>query len=161
MTLRELIAQAAEAEVGVRETKANGGKRIADYQSCTWLPVGAWPWCAAFVDFCVKSAVEKFGPVTFALPRTAGAWDLENWCRSVDDTVKLKKTKQGIATVQRGDIVIYKFSHVGIATSSLDDDNNLSTIEGNTNSAGSREGDGVYRRTRNVSQIRSIIKFTQ
>jgi hypothetical protein len=161
MTLRELIAQAAEAEVGVRETKANGGKRIADYQSCTWLPIGPWPWCSAFVDFCVKSAVDKFKPVTFALPRTAGAWDLENWCRSVDDSVKLKKTKHGIASVERGDIVIFTFSHTGIATSSPDKDGNVSTIEGNTNSAGSREGDGVYRKTRHISKIRSIIKFTQ
>lgn len=161
MTLKELIATTAEAEIGVRETRKNGSDRISTYQSCTWLPVGPWPWCAAFVDFCIARAVDEFGIVTFKIPKTAAAWDFENWCRSVDNTVKLKKTKPGIQSVSRGDVVIFTFSHVGIATSGTNMAGMVSTVEGNTNSQGSREGDGVYRKVRHISKIRSIIKFQQ
>jgi hypothetical protein len=60
--------------------------------------------------------------------------------------------------IKAGDIVIFTFSHIGIATSAPDKKGNVETIEGNTNGAGSREGDGVYRKTRHVSKIRSRIR---
>lgn len=156
MNLSELIAKTAEAEIGVHETSPNSGERIATYQLCTWLPVGPWPWCAAFVDYCVAEAVAKFGKVTFPLPKTAGAWDLENWCRSVDNSVKLKKPHDG--DIKRGDIIIFEFSHTGIALDSPKD-GYVTTCEGNTNVSGSREGDGVYKKTRSISKIRSRIRF--
>jgi hypothetical protein len=55
--------------------------------------------------------------------------------------------------------VIFKFSHIGIAVSSPNKDGNVITVEGNTDSAGSREGGGVYLKTRNLSKIRSRIRF--
>jgi hypothetical protein len=58
-----------------------------------------------------------------------------------------------------GDLVIFTFSHIGIAVSSPDKMGNLATVEGNTDSAGSREGGGVYFKTRNLSKIRSRIRF--
>lgn len=155
-TLAELIAAAAESQVGVRETKPNGGDKIAEYQRATWLPVGAWPWCAAFVCFCVKTAVGN-RKVSFPLPQTAGAWDFERWCRSVDNTVRLRKPTMN--DVQRGDIVIFRFSHIGIATGPPNENGDVPTVEGNTNAAGARLGDGVYAKKRNLSVIRSRIRF--
>lgn len=61
--------------------------------------------------------------------------------------------------IKAGDVVIFTFSHIGIATGSPDAKGNVPTIEGNTNGAGSREGDGVYAKSRNISQIRSRIRF--
>lgn len=154
--LPELIASAAESQVGVRENKTNGGPKIEEYQRATWLPVGAWAWCAAFVCWSVKTAVGKTN-VSFPLPQTAGAWDFERWCRSVDNTVKLRKPHMG--DVKRGDIVIFRFSHIGIATGPPDKDGEVPTVEGNTNAAGARLGDGVYAKSRNLSAIRSRIRF--
>jgi hypothetical protein len=58
-----------------------------------------------------------------------------------------------------GDIVVFTFSHIGIAVSSPDKNGNVATVEGNTDSAGSREGGGVYLKTRHLSKIRSRIRF--
>jgi hypothetical protein len=55
--------------------------------------------------------------------------------------------------------VVFTFSHIGIAVSPPDEDGNVATVEGNTDAAGSREGGGVYRKSRHVSKIRSRIRF--
>jgi len=34
------------------------------------------------------------------------------------------------------------------------------TVDGNTDAAGSREGGGVFKKTRSVSKIRARIRFT-
>lgn len=154
--IAEQLAKIAESQIGVRETKTNGGKKIEEYQRATWLPPAAWAWCAAFVCWCVREAMgsEKY---TFTRPRTAGAWDFENWCRSVDNSVKLRKPHKN--DIKRGDIVVFTFSHIGIAVSDISADGMVTTVEGNTNGAGSREGDGVYRKQRHSSKIRSVIRF--
>ena len=157
MTLAEAIASAAESQLGVRESKPNGGPRIAEYQTATWLPVGAWPWCAAFVCWVIQQAIQG-RTVTFPRPMTAGAWDFENWCRGVDSSVKLRKPT--MSDIQRGDLLVYRFSHIGIATGPPDAEGNVPTVEGNTNGEGTREGDGVYRKTRNLTRIRSRIRFS-
>jgi len=69
----------------------------------------------------------------------------------------LKKPHKG--DIKRGDIVCFTFSHIGIALGSPDEAGNLLTCEGNTNAEGLREGDGVYKKTRNISKIRSRIRF--
>ena len=156
MTLPESIASIAESQIGVRETRRNGGDMIEEYQRTTWLPVGPWPWCAAFCCWVVKRAIEGRS-VTFRRPETAGAWDFERWCRSVDRSVMLKKPHKG--DIKRGDIVCFTFSHIGIALCSPNEAGYLYTCEGNTNGEGSREGDGVYKKTRHISKIRSRIRF--
>lgn len=155
--LAQSIINAAESQVGVKETRPNGGKMIEAYQRATWLPVGPWPWCAAFVCWCIKAAMSD-KDYTFTRPATAGAWDFENWCKAVDNSAVLHKPHHG--DVKAGDIVIYTFSHIGIAVSGVDKQGIVQTVEGNTNSDGAREGDGVYRKRRNISNIRSIIRFT-
>ena len=153
MTPAERIVAIASAEVGVRETKKNGGPQIEAYQRATWLPPGAWPWCAAFVCWVLARAL----PGQHELPKTAGAWDFERWCRSVGNWARLRKPPMG--DIKAGDIVIFTFSHIGIAVGEPDKKGNVETVEGNTNGEGSREGDGVYRKVRHVSKIRSRIRF--
>jgi len=94
---------------------------------------------------------------TFKRPRTAGAWDFENWSLAQDSTTWTKKPHRG--DIQPGDIVVFKFSHIGVAISAPDKNGNVQTVEGNTDKAGSREGGGVYRKTRAASSIRSRIRF--
>ena len=153
MTNAEKIVAVASAEVGVRESKKNGGAEIEGYQLATWLPPGYWPWCAAFVCWVLSRAL----PDHPELPRTAGAWDFERWCRSVGNWARLRKPHHG--DIKAGDIVIFSFSHIGIAAGAPDANGNVPTIEGNTNGAGSREGDGVYRKMRPLSKIRSRIRI--
>jgi len=156
------IVRIAKAEVGVREIRdTNCGEIVNEYKAATWLnPKKGWPWCAAFVCWVIREALKSSGvkeTKTFKRPRTASAWDFENWSIDQDSTTWMRKPHDG--DILPGDIVIFKFSHIGIAVSSPNKDGNVITVEGNTDSAGSREGGGVYLKTRNLSKIRSRIRF--
>jgi hypothetical protein len=160
MKLAPELVRIATAEIGVEEVNgSNRGPRVDEYKAATWLdPSKGWPWCAAFVCWVVREAMEATGQrYTFDRPRTAGAWDFENWSRKQDDSTWTKRPHDG--DIQAGDIVIFTFSHIGIATSAPDAGGWVSTVEGNTDAAGSREGGGVYRKRRHVSKIRSRIRF--
>jgi hypothetical protein len=157
------IIRIAKAEVGVREiANTNCGERVDQYKAATWLnPKKGWAWCAAFVCWVVREAMTSAGvkqTKTFKRPRTAGAWDFENWSLEQDKTTNTKKPHDG--DILPGDIVMFTFSHIGIAVSAPDDDGNVTTVEGNTDDAGSREGGGVYLKSRHLSKIRSRIRFT-
>lgn len=163
MSFAKEIVRIAKAEVGVREIRnTNCGVRVDEYKAATWLnPKKGWAWCAAFVCWVVREAMasaEVKQTKTFKRPRTAGAWDFENWSLEQDSTTNTKKPHGG--DILPGDIVVFTFSHIGIAVSSPDHDGSITTVEGNTDAAGSREGGGVYLKSRHLSKIRSRIRFT-
>ena len=161
MKLAERLVELAKKEVGVEEIGGtNCGPRVNEYKAATWLPPDqAWPWCAAFIDWLVMRAIEDSGKqFTFARPRTAGAWDLENWSMKQDGSTWTKLNPQA-SDIAPGDIVIFTFSHVGLAIDAPAK-GLVATIEGNSNAQGSREGGGVWKQTRKISQIRSRIRFT-
>jgi hypothetical protein len=160
--LTEEIVRIAKAEVGVREVgNTNCGVRVNEYKAATWLnPKKGWPWCAAFVCWVIREALISSGvkqTKTFKRPRTAGAWDFENWSIEQDSTTWMRRPHGN--DIMAGDIVVFTFSHIGIAVSSPDKMGNVTVAEGNTDDAGSREGGGVYFKTRNLSKIRSRIRF--
>ncbi|MFK0295464.1 peptidoglycan-binding protein [Streptomyces sp. NPDC090442] len=134
---RELI-RIAKAEVGYREGYSNGHWNNWQRYSPA-VPGLEWsqnqPWCSTFVSW----AAMKSGNADL-FPRTASCATGVAWYR------------------QRGRVTEYPViggpvyfgsgggSHVGICiayTSST-----ITTVEGNTNSSGSAEGDGVYLKTR-------------
>lgn len=162
MKLPEALVQIAVKEVGVTEVNGtNCGPRVDEYKAATWLnPKVGWPWCAAFVCWCFREALALSGvkeTKTFKRPRTAGAWDFENWSLAQDSTTNTRKPHKN--DILAGDIVIFKFSHIGIAASAPDKNGNVVCLEGNTDGAGSREGGAVLRKTRHVSKIRSRIRI--
>jgi hypothetical protein len=160
----ETLIEVAQAEVGVKETGlTNRGPRVDDYQRATWLEVKDWgAWCAAFVCFCVREALVAWHlPVvtsSFERPRTASAFGFEKWSLAQDSTTQTRKPC-GL-DIKRGDLVIFSFSHIGIATSAPDGRGFITTIEGNSNAKGSRTGGMVCEGVRSVDLIRSRIRFT-
>ena len=60
--------------------------------------------------------------------------------------------------IKRGDIVVFNFSHIGLAVGGIDR-GYIPTVEGNSNPRGSREGGGVYRLNRPIGKIRSRIRL--
>lgn len=158
MKLAEKIVALAKLEVGVEEVNgSNCGPRVNEYKAATWLPAKeSWPWCAAFVCWLVREAM-KGGTYTFERPRTAGAWDFESWSLAQDSSTWMKKPHGG--DIEPGDIIIFTFSHIGIAISKPDAKGYVRTIEGNTDGEGSREGGAVLQKLRHVSKIRSRIRF--
>jgi hypothetical protein len=163
MKLAQKLTELARFELGTEEVNGtNCGPRVNEYKAATNLPPKeSWPWCAAFVCWLVREAMRANGikeSDTFKRPRTAGAWDFENWSLAQGSETITKKPHRG--DIQAGDIVIFKFSHIGIAESAPDKNGEVTTIEGNTDGAGSREGGAVLRKKRRVDQIRSRIRFT-
>lgn len=163
--LPERVASIAESKVGLKESPAgsNKGPEIQEFfDADSYDPNGPAPgdsgyaWCAAFVCRIVQLAMTG-RQWTFARPTTPGAWAFEKWSLAQDDSTWTKK-RPG-RDIARGDIVVFKVSHIGIATGPPDASGYVPTVEGNTNSAGQREGIAVMRKRRHVSEIRSRIRF--
>jgi hypothetical protein len=150
------IIQAAQSKVGnTYEVSQNQGPGIAEMWKATDYSDGynaRAPWCAAFVSWCVQQS----GVFSEAdRPKSAAAFKgggYEEWARSKSNAVRLTTNP---SKVYAGDLVIFSFSHIGIATSDSDANGKFNTIEGNTNAAGSREGNGCYAKTRSLSVVRS------
>lgn len=149
------LVNVARGEVGVVETSENQGPGIQKYWTATTYPGGyndRQPWCAAFVSWCVRQSgifSEEDRPKSAAAFKGGG---FEAWAKSKPSVVAFS---MGSRSIKAGDLVIFSFSHIGIATSDSDINGNFRTIEGNTNAAGSREGNGVWEKSRNISVVRS------
>lgn len=156
--LADKLIALAKKEIGVEEVNGtNCGPRVNEYKSATWLDsTKSWPWCAAFICWLFREAM-KGGTYSFKRPQTAGAYDFENWCKEQGSSVQLKKPHND--DIKPGDIVIFNFSHIGLAISEPHD-GYIDTIEGNTDGAGSREGGAVLEKRRKLSSIRSRIRIT-
>jgi hypothetical protein len=159
------LATIAESQVGVRESGRNSGEAIRKYQQSTSLDPDRWPWCAAFVDWCIQEWLKDDEVVAWLglkartpeewRPKTALAYGFLNWSKERPNTTKvIDRAEQA----RPGDIVMYTFSHVGIVVS--DNSKSIQTVEGNTNGEGSREGDGVYFKTRSRSLVRSYVRIS-
>ena len=151
----------AREQIGVSEVDgSNCGPVVDEYKRATWLDASrGWPWCAAFICWLVREAIEgREAQVNFERPRTAGAWDFENWAKKqAANGVELRKPTNH--DIKAGDIVIFTFSHIGLAVKDMDLSGYVTTIEGNTNGEGSREGGSVLEKRRHVSKIRSRIRI--
>lgn len=145
----------ARAELGVHETSRNQGLGILKYWEATsYGPDGfkdRAPWCAAFVAWCVALHLA----FAKARPKSAAVAD---W---VPDALRLGwrvfGPRDGLLFPRAGDIVVFKFSHIGIVVDF--DGAHLRTIEGNTDDEGSREGREVAERDRPLGVCRSFIRL--
>ena len=151
--LVSLLLSIAAKEIGTREEGTNTGKRVREYQAATNLEGTGWPWCAAFICWLFKEAVKPVA-LPFRRPTTAAAFGFEAWGR--DNGLTVLKSPQ---SVRRGDVVVYSFSHVGIAETDSDSKGTFTAIEGNTNAAGEREGGAVLRKRRKVRLVRSVVRL--
>jgi hypothetical protein len=139
-----------QADKKVRETSRNSGPEVDAYLRSVGLGPG-FAWCTAFVHWCFDQ-----GSAVCALdnpcPRTAGALAL--WDKHIGASLALVPGEAD--EVQPGDVFVidhgHGLGHVGFIEGRKDD-GSWWTIEGNTNPGGSREGDGVYRRTRRRDEI--------
>lgn len=161
----ELI-RIARGEVGVREVGgANRGPRVVEFQRATWLEPGPWPWCAAFTCWVLREALKTDPGKAYIRNKNVEQWR----CRdaSAFGWIGWAKAK-GLAvgrTPRRGDFVVYDFNgpkqgggHIGLVEAVLAD-GRFRTVEGNTNGEGSREGDGVYEKTRSVNSAVGFIRL--
>lgn len=149
-SLRDRILKVAKGELGVRERSGkNDGFHVEKYLLTTGLG-GGFAWCAAFVNWSYLQA----GVI---VPSDKAAWS-PSWFPP-DRTY----WQVGVVEYRKpipGDVFGIYFSgkkrvaHVGIIEKW--EGKYATTIEGNTNDAGSREGDGVYRKRRWKKQVSRV-----
>lgn len=159
-----VLADIAKHYIGITETGNNlaGDSKalLAIFQADTLKindKTDGYPWCAAFVSHCVQKLCKQttffsglVPPREASVNRLLTVWAKNNHCL-------IFTNKSADFKPQKGDIVVFTFSHVGIIEEAKS--NRLITIEGNTNEAGNREGTAVARKTRVKSLVRSYIRL--
>lgn len=143
MTAQELV-NIAKNEVGVKENPANSN----NVKYNTWYyggkPVNGsqYPWCAAFVSWCFKSAQGL-------CPKTASCLTMLQWFEGKGQTV---------TDPRPGDIVFFHYStnarrtnHVGIVIGV--EGKIIRTVEGNTSVTSNDNGGSVMERMRNKNIV--------
>ena len=172
---REDIINVALSQVGYREGNYSGdtgGENDGYYNNYTesnyWyhnnvsadMPVGGSyaPWCATFVSWCAEMAnipTSVMGRSTVASRHSYG-FDVVFYAggstlySSSDNDSRFMGYNY---TPKKGDLFFTRsWSHVGLVVGV--NGSYVITVEGNTNSDGSAEGDGVFRRTsRRISDL--------
>lgn len=165
--MKSELVRIALAEVGVREEGGNNrGERVRLYQAATWLAPDAWPWCAAFTAWVLREALRTPAGLAFLGAHKSDPWRCKDASAFGWETWAQKKGLQVLPESQlarAGDFVVFDFSHIGIVVSdqlTLRDE--LVTVEGNTNGKGERDsvsGDGVWRKTRKPSLVKSYLRL--
>ena len=140
--LADEVIKIAGTQVGVREaTGHNDGPAVESYLKSVGLEKG-FSWCMSFCYWCTKQASINL-KLQNPLKQTGGV--LDEW--NSGKGVHLTKDKP-----EPGSLMIMDHGggqgHVGIVTGVFLDKGEIHTIEGNTNDNGSREGIGVFRKTR-------------
>ncbi|WP_242696003.1 peptidoglycan-binding protein [Desertivirga brevis] len=139
------------AEIGVKEKSGkNDGVRVEEYLAYAGLKRGS-PWCASFVCWALgKAGIPNprsgYSPSLF--PKSK-----QIWIRGSPFPKKLLIGDVfGLYFPEKG-----RIAHVGFVDRIQS--NMLISVEGNTNEAGSREGDGVFRKRRLLSSIYCISRW--
>lgn len=154
---RDIFVVVARELLGERETSKNRSPVIDKFWKYTSYPDGGInrePWCSACISYVVQEADKRSEDILFPNPpKFAACRDWPDWAQANGGI--LFKPHDGLYFPQAGDIVLFRFNgsaypnHIGLVTGFTGA--NVTTIEGNTNVAGSREGDGVYEKVRDLN----------
>ncbi len=164
LLINVLQVAAGEEAKHVREVpkNSNSGPEVDEYlRRVNILPGNSW--CCAFVYWCFDEAAKKMGrsnPVV----KTAGC--LDHWNKSPSRGAVRIPAAQAVGNpelVRSGMIFIMDhgkgLGHTGLVESAAG--GLLTTLEGNTDASKTREGGGVYRLTRKVTEInKGYIDYT-
>ena len=149
-SMRDLVIDIAASQIGVVEQPrgSNRGPEVDVYIRTTGLDPArdSYPWCVCFLYWVFDQAA-KIKAIENPLPKTAGVITL--WALGLHTEAQvIRKSDANGQTVKPGMIFLLNLGggkgHAGLVIEVRDD--NIVTIEGNTNTGGSSEGFGVFRR---------------
>lgn len=159
--LLKRVIEVATSQIGVREKppNSNRGPEVDRYLRTVGLNPGDgnFAWCVAFVYFCFDQAATQLN-VQNPMIKTAGV--LDHWNRAGRQgipRVLAANAQANPALIKPGHIFALAVGskgqgHAGLVSEVLSD-GRFKTIEGNSNDGGSREGVGVFARTRKPFEI--------
>lgn len=142
------VLTVAASQIGYREGRDSNGGWNNDTAYGAWYPMNFNPWCEMFVDW----SAWKAGIPETVIPKYAYTPYGLKWFRD---------RGQEVTTPRRGDLFFLVRDnglahHVGFVEKVLT--GAFQTIEGNTNTNGSDQGDGVYRLTRTTSSRLKLVR---
>lgn len=145
------LTQIYLSQIGIREkTGHNDGPQVEAYLKSVGLGKG-YAWCAAFVHWCLVQA---------KIPnRINGAAATAH-----NQSHILWMNRKLVAEPAPGDVFtlwynrLNRIGHTGFYHQRVNT-SVYESIEGNTNEAGSREGDGVYKKYRSFNATYSITRW--
>lgn len=168
--LRKKFVAIARTNVGKLESSRNNGSWIKPLWTATSYPAGyeeRQPYCASGVAWALRewlkdpevlkalnltaAQAEKWRCKSASCFRADNSW--ETWARQ--NSLLLPKTT---AVLHAGDLIIYSFSHIETYVTDLPD-GKFTAIAYNSDSGGSRDGDGCFEKPRTRAKIRSIIRM--
>lgn len=116
----------------------------------------SWFWCMGFVQTIIDQAASSLG-ISFKtlMPLTYSCDTVGSFALTQRNLVRFANFRSNPSLVKPGDIFLiqkspFDWMHTGIVVKVGAD--TIETIEGNTNSAGSHNGNAVFRRVRNFRQ---------
>lgn len=142
------ILDIAVKEIGYVEGANNANK----YSAALKLPNESW--CADFVTYCAIEAGQSKAVVH------------SSYCPSWEKWATTNKLCIPVESLRANDLVLFDFNgsktaqHIGIVESYNPKTKTAVTIEGNTSSGSGSQanGDGVYRKKREIKFIRAAIR---
>ena len=168
--LRKKFLAIARTNVGKVETSRNQGSWIKQLWPSTNYPEGhdeRQPYCAAGMAWVLQNwlkdpavlkalgltaaQAEKWRCKSASCFRSDYSW--EGWARQ--NSLLLPKTTK---VFHAGDLIVYSFSHIEAYVDDLPG-GGFTAIGYNTDSGGSRDGDGCWEKPRSRAKIRSIIRL--
>ena len=139
------------SQIGVREaTGHNDGKVVEMYLHNAGVSKGN-PWCAAFVKWCY----DKGRVGNYMTAAAASAHNVKNLCYNKNKLIKEPKPGDAFTLYF---LKLGRIGHTGFYNKRLNS-TVYQSVEGNTNEAGSREGDGVYVKYRSFRGTYSISRW--
>ena len=158
MSVERVLTVAYAFQNWTESGKDNHGQAVEIFLKFVWLKAGQ-PWCAAFVSYvgwygCYNHVTKKS---TWPVPRTGG-------CAVLGDYAKQHALLE--RTPEVGDVFLIwfpalnRFAHTGFITQ-VHPDGSCTTLEGNTNTDGSRNGWGVFERTRTFKSADRFVRWTK
>jgi hypothetical protein len=162
-SLLDAVLKVAATQVGVMENPlgSNRGPEVDQYLRSVGIDpaTGSFAWCVAFVYFCFNQACKAMQPsIPNPMVKTAGV--LEHWQLAASNPratrISASEAQNQPSLIQPGAIFVIStgggHGHSGLIEKV--EAGRFTTIEGNTNNNGSREGIGVFRRVgRKISSI--------
>lgn len=167
-SLAATVIDVAGDQVGVREVPlgSNRGPKVDQYiRACGLDPTtGSFPWCMCFVFWCFREAAQRLGRPN-PVPQNASvhmAWQATLRLGAPVTVVTGADARRDPSRVKPGMVFFIDTGgakgHTGLVAVNVN--GALETIEGNTtNVTGSREGIGVFRRSRRRVFDPSIMGF--
>jgi hypothetical protein len=150
---RQAFCDNLHTQLNVREsTGKNDGKEVEKYLKSVGLGKG-YAWCAAYCSYNLQ---------LFRVPAPKSAWS-PDFAQQKDIIWRPVSLHKGKPAPQSGDCFTLYYSnikrvgHVGFIVGETA--GYFITIEGNTNNAGSREGDGVYKKKRDKQKVYAVTNY--